>query len=293
MRGLLFLLALLFWTPAEGLEPLSSEEQAAFLLSVHEFLECSDCHSPDQPDRIPKIQVPILCGDCHPDPYSDYIRSVHWKKGNPQAICIDCHGTHNITPVQNPNSKAYRSLVCGTCHMGPKENFDAGPHKAGMEKIGALACSSCHSNHNVQPPTIALMEDQCAACHATNTPAFAMGQRVKSRFTALRDTLFLAEAEIAHATTLGLNTRRAESSLQNAHAGLAQTRLIWHILNEDAVHTTAKQAAQSANSARALVAELLNDQRLRRIGLTIAWAVILINVVLLYLKHRRLESEED
>jgi len=177
--------------------------------------------------------------------------------------------------------------------MGPKVNFDAGPHKAGLEKIGALACSSCHSNHNVQPPTIALMEDQCAACHATNTPAFAMGQRVKSRFTALRDTLFLAEAEIAHATTLGLNTRRAESSLQNAHAGLAQTRLIWHNLNEDAVHTTAKQAAQSANSARALVAELLNDQRLRRIGLTIAWAVILINVVLLYLKHRRLESEED
>lgn len=293
MKPMLFFLLALLVTRSEGLEPLSTEEQAAFLKSVHDFLECTDCHAEDQPDRIPKTRVPLLCGDCHPDPYSDYIRSVHWKNGEAETICTDCHGAHDITPVKRPDSRAYRSLVCGTCHIGPKENFDAGPHKAGMEKIGALACASCHSNHNVQRPTVAMMEDECAACHATDTPAFALGGRVKARFSVLRDTLSLAQSEIAHARTLGLNTRPANHTLQTARAEFLQTRLVWHSLNEDAIHATAKGAIESANGARAQIADLFESRRLRRIGLAIAWAIILINIALLYLKHRRLETETN
>ena len=166
-----------------GLEPLPPEQESDFYKSAHGFMDCKDCHFSDQPDSIPRNRIPLLCADCHPKPFDDYILSIHWKEKRPEAVCVDCHGVHNILMVKNPESIAFRSLVCGGCHIGPKENFDRGPHKEGMENSKALACASCHDNHKVQRPTISNMEENCAQCHSEASREFEMGQRVKIQFS--------------------------------------------------------------------------------------------------------------
>ena len=283
--------SLTFCPEARALEPLLPEAQAAFAGGVHEYLGCEGCHEAGQPDRIPRSIIPGLCGDCHPDPFGDYSASVHWGQGKAHAVCIDCHGIHGITFVTRPDSRAYRSLVCATCHIGPGENFDRSPHRAGMEKTGALACASCHGNHNVQHPTIALVEPACAECHPQDSPPFQMGQTVKARFSSVRDTLALAESAIARAHTLGINARRPRETLREARAGFARARLVWHSLQQDEIETAAQRSIQTAQQALEGVSERLESRRLRRLALGIAWAVILFNVLLLYLKNTKLKMQ--
>ncbi|MDA0745150.1 MAG: multiheme c-type cytochrome [bacterium] len=276
-----------------ALEPLPPEENAAFLNSVHEIIGCESCHLTDTPDHIPRKEIPQICGDCHPNPIKDYQQSVHWNTSPPAAVCTDCHGSHNITLVRRPDSKAYRSLVCGTCHIGPKEQFDRGPHREAMEKTGALACASCHSNHNVQRPTIAQIEPACLQCHTQNSPAFQMGQHVENLFTNVRDTLALASGHLAHADSLGMNTRRPEETLHEARAGFTRARLVWHSLNTTEIETETHAAASLAQQASENASDLLSSHHLRRLGLVLAWAVILANILLLYLKKRRLEKPQN
>ncbi len=276
---------------ARALEPLPPEAQAAFTGGVHEYLGCEGCHEAGQPDRIPRSDIPRLCGDCHPVPFGDYSKSVHWGQGKANTVCIDCHGIHGITFVKRPDSRAYRSLVCATCHIGPGENFDRSPHSAGMEKTGALACASCHSNHNVQHPTIARVEPACAECHPQDSPPFQMGQAVKTRFSHVRDTLSLVESAIARADRLGIHVRRPQETLQEARSEFARARLVWHSLQQDEIETAAQRSINTAQKALEGVSERLESRRLRRIGLGIAWTVILFNVLLLSLKHRRLNRE--
>lgn len=272
---------------ARALEPLPPDEQAAFSRSVHEIIGCESCHLPGLPDSIPRGEIPRVCGDCHPNPFKDYTLSVHWKDLG--AVCADCHGAHDITLVRRPDSRAYRSLVCGACHIGPKEHFDRGPHREGMERTGALACASCHSNHNVQRPTIARIEPACAGCHPKTTPEFRMGQQVEALFSGLQDSLALAQARIDRAAALGLNTRRPGQALQEARAGFTRARLVWHGLQTAEIEAEVQQAAGIARQATSQASELLAAHRLRRIGLAAFWAFILANIALLYLKKRRIE----
>lgn len=275
---------------AEALAPLSPAEQAAFNSSVHEYIGCEGCHEPDRTDRLPRKAIPNTCGDpCHPDPLNEYTASVHREGEAPGAVCTDCHGVHGITPVRRPDSRAYRSLVCGTCHPGPKAHFDRGPHFAGMEKTGAPACASCHGNHRVQRPTIALVEPACLQCHPRNSAAFGMGQQVKARFSGLRDTLAMAESAIARAGALGINVKRPEQTFRDARAGFTRARLVWHGLQADEIEVEADRAASTAQKAIAQVLERLESRRLRRFGLGIAWVVILANIVLLYRKKRQVD----
>jgi hypothetical protein len=275
---------------ARALEPLPPAEQAAFYKGVHGYIGCGSCHEPDRPDRIPRQEVPKTCGTpCHPTQLSDYTTSVHWEGESPGAVCIDCHGIHGITPVKRPDSRAHRSLVCGTCHLGSKENFDRGPHKEGLEKSGALACASCHSNHRVQRPTIDLVEPACLQCHPQDSPAFGVGQSVKTRFTTVRDTLALAATNTARAGALGVNVQRPRETLREAWAGFARARLVWHSLQMDEIEGATDQTLSTAPKALVQVSDLLASHRLRRLGLVIAWSVILANIALLYLKKRKVD----
>jgi hypothetical protein len=46
----------------------------------------------------------------------------------PVAVCTDCHGIHDITKVDDPNSTVMQAnlvKVCQRCHAGAAENFPA------------------------------------------------------------------------------------------------------------------------------------------------------------------------
>ncbi len=283
-------LPLLAFHDAHALQDLGPDEHAAFLRSVHELIGCEGCHEPGQPVSIPRESIPAMCGDpCHNEQLQDYSVSVHWDEARPGAVCIDCHGIHDMAPVRMPESRAYRSLVCGNCHAGPMENFSSGPHKFGMETTGALACASCHSNHNVRHPTVGGVEAACLKCHARPSSAFEMGQNVKLLFSGLRDSLDQARISIDLAGELGVDLKRPRQTIQEARTEFTQARLVWHGLQVDEIEASADRSAVLVRKAMDQVSGLLKTRQNRRLGLVLVWVFILINVGLLWVKKRQVD----
>jgi predicted CXXCH cytochrome family protein len=117
---------------------------------------CTDCHRShnigDPRTTTFKLATPELCGNCHTNErimkkygvstnvLSTYLADFHGvtaslrKTGTastgtgPVAVCTDCHGIHDITKVDDPNSTVMQAnlvKVCQRCHAGAAENFPA------------------------------------------------------------------------------------------------------------------------------------------------------------------------
>ncbi len=105
---------------------------------------CTDCHTAHQITHAssPRFMLDIIngCGQCHDSPdatgkrvgtyYATYAASYHGqvtKLGTTRAAqCSDCHGSHDIRPLNDPQSRvAKANLVstCGACHPGATEKF--------------------------------------------------------------------------------------------------------------------------------------------------------------------------
>ena len=118
---------------------------------------CTDCHrshdiaDPRTADWL--LKTPELCGKCHtneplmqkyglsPNVLSTYLADFHGMsaslsaksgalpdKQNLTALCIDCHGVHNITRADDPSSpvlKANLVRTCQKCHPGAPDTFPA------------------------------------------------------------------------------------------------------------------------------------------------------------------------
>ena len=162
---------------------------------------CIDCHShhdirrkSQQDSPVYKTHVAETCGRCHGEEQARWKVSVHAKavleKGDVAApTCNDCHGNHGAVP---PGVEAI-SFVCGRCHAREAELFRKSPkHEAWAkhnEMMSGMSCATCHAegvraqvavtqfsecitcheNHGVVRPTVALLgtlpETPCAFCH--------------------------------------------------------------------------------------------------------------------------------
>jgi hypothetical protein len=159
------------------------------------------------------------------DQYAHWRQSVHARalleKGDLSApTCNKCHGNHGATP---PGVDSI-ALVCGQCHGREAQLFRSSRKRADFEahnemlaqagaagcaacheapapqaELGAHAlseCTSCHSNHGVVRPTVALFAPlpatPCAFCHevpeslAKELPEPAASRR---RYERTRDSL--------------------------------------------------------------------------------------------------------
>ncbi len=170
-------------------------------------LTCRTCHSDAErmagytlDDGTP---IPI-------DQYELWRRSVHAaalldREDLSAPTCNDCHGNHGARP---PGLDSV-SFVCGQCHgreatlfrqSGKKHGFEA--HNDLLEGADTCAdchssevitavsgvrhfteCETCHGNHAVIRPTVALLgplpETPCDFCHAS--PAPSEGEEVEQR----------------------------------------------------------------------------------------------------------------
>lgn len=70
------------------------------------------------------------CGNCHEQLAKEYLMSLHGQLTNlghgPAAKCSDCHGAHDILPVNHPQSHVFgenRIATCSKCHPGANANF--------------------------------------------------------------------------------------------------------------------------------------------------------------------------
>ena len=118
---------------------------------------CTDCHGAphyivpktDKDSMVNHANMLHTCGKCHEDTkitekyhLSEYViekykESFHGKKyllGHKKVpICNDCHGSHKIVKIDDPNSPVAgsgKAATCGKCHKGAGEKFAAAPaHK--------------------------------------------------------------------------------------------------------------------------------------------------------------------
>ena len=184
--------------------------------SVHGKAEigCADCHGgdPSANDLIlsmssengyigvpPRNQTPGICGGCHSDvermrqynlptdQYAKYIQSIHGakiKEGDISvAVCVDCHGSHDVKKVADPTSAVYPlniPALCASCHsetvlMEPYkiptnqlEVYEESVHGVALlvnNDFRSPSCTSCHGSHAAKPPTSDEVVNVCGNCH--------------------------------------------------------------------------------------------------------------------------------
>ncbi|MGO9245565.1 MAG: multiheme c-type cytochrome [Verrucomicrobiia bacterium] len=210
---------------AEGISCLicHTNEMHQFSASAHAQagLNCVDCHGGDpkatdvtahatdnfkRPDN--KKAIAELCASCHSDvrrmnPYglptdqlARYKTSKHGEQlfeHNDQnvAVCIDCHGVHDILSPKTPGSHVYPTNIpqtCGQCHSNAKlmdqyklpsdivAQYKTSYHATMLfEKsdLSAPTCVTCHGSHGASPPGTAQVGEVCGKCHVRQRELFA------------------------------------------------------------------------------------------------------------------------
>lgn len=127
--------------------------------------------------------------------------SRYWTSGHGQrlrndgdervAVCIDCHGVHDIRPGRSPESRTHPFNVpdtCASCHGRAELMADYGlpaeivdEYRASVHgqllieqgDSGAPTCATCHDNHAAMPPGFASVGAVCGQCHTHTAEAFA------------------------------------------------------------------------------------------------------------------------
>jgi cytochrome b subunit of formate dehydrogenase len=174
---------------------------------------CIDCHSsegtahhilaPIYPNStIYHFNISGTCGQCHQQVRDEYERGVHGQaavRGETDTpVCIDCHGSHAILPVDDPKSRVnpvrVSLTVCAPCHEDEQLNIKYGlptnimrswRHSYhGLKSTDGdprvANCSSCHRAHLILPasnPVSSISHDNvhstCSKCHVSITPELA------------------------------------------------------------------------------------------------------------------------
>ena len=95
---------------------------------------CSDCHSTHSiakpNDEAGRVAITEQCGNCHQENLETYAETYHGKITQlgygETAKCYDCHGSHAIKRVNEPDSKVHngnRLETCQTCHVDATQGF--------------------------------------------------------------------------------------------------------------------------------------------------------------------------
>jgi hypothetical protein len=150
--------------------------------------------------KATRYEVPERCGTCHSkvsvmNPYglptdqwaqyksSGHGRALYEKKDDRVAVCIDCHGVHDIRKASDPLSPVSPSKVpstCGRCHADARlmasfslsarvvEEYARSVHGQGLLERGDTGmphCATCHGSHSAVPPGFRDVGHVCGRCH--------------------------------------------------------------------------------------------------------------------------------
>ncbi len=192
-------------------------------------ITCADCHGGDPTsDRMgiamdrtkgfigkpSRDQTVGLCGSCHADPermrsynlptdqYSKYWTSVHGQRlaaaqDTQVAICIDCHGSHDIKKASDPTAAVYPLNVpalCSSCHADtakmkpygiPTDQFEVysksvhGVALLESSDTRAPSCASCHGSHAAKPPRDTEVVEVCGKCHTATQDLYLQSRHAE------------------------------------------------------------------------------------------------------------------
>jgi thiosulfate reductase cytochrome b subunit len=171
-----------------------------FIKGDKDVATCHNCHGDhyiklvkEPESMVYPLNLPLTCGKCHgneklakkhnipiPDAYQKYLKSVHGKgllKSGlilVSATCNDCHGTHDIKSIDNPQSTLFRPNVpstCGKCHVGVVKEYKESIHGVLLAKgnKSVPVCTDCHATHEIKrtdKPEFKLdIIRECGGCH--------------------------------------------------------------------------------------------------------------------------------
>ena len=150
--------------------------------SAHAAITCVSCHADlakttewPHPEKLQRAS----CGTCHGAQGTNYEDSVHGRAVARSGLavaprCSTCHGSHDVRPVQNPDSSVHRSKIagtCTTCHEGIEALYAKSVHAQplGPGHTAAAVCSDCHTAHRIQRSDTDAWRrsviDECGTCH--------------------------------------------------------------------------------------------------------------------------------
>ena len=218
-------------------------------------ISCSACHGGDATEtnmnismnasrgfkvRVTRQGIPEYCARCHSnsnfmgsydpqlrvDQFAKYTNGVHGKllaAGRKRAAeCVDCHGIHQIRPPGDPLSTASPqriSKTCAKCHASTAEAFANTKHGQLFVDQRRPGCTVCHSSHDTQPATTAMLTGSaavCARCHREGTPPARLAEEMAKILTGLeaagpdkKDALARARVAV-HSLTLQAMQQAAE-----------------------------------------------------------------------------------
>ncbi len=235
-------------TPAPGSPPRSLwVDTEALAKSVHADFECVDCHPDASEAPHPHPPAAASCESCHPDAQDAVASTVHGQalaRGDAAAPrCGDCHGAHDILPVDDPRSPVHPlgvASTCARCHSSPDFAKQHTPvvsdplaqYRDSVHGIAILternpkaaSCTSCHGSHEIrdnQDPASSIFPANvartCGTCHereladyrrSVHGEAFARGVREAPTCT---DCHGEHHVEAASAATSPVNPRHVSA----------------------------------------------------------------------------------
>ncbi|MGA2955121.1 MAG: cytochrome c3 family protein [Thermodesulfobacteriota bacterium] len=178
--------------------------EEAFKSSVHGAagMGCTDCHQEAKPNVHPAEGFPeVSCANCHQDAAEAYKKTSHGmmlESGMEQAPkCQDCHTSHYIRKVTDPQSPVQASRlseVCAQCHEAakpPRGFFTSlatyrimGHPKTDLEyRYNTRGCANCHPQNTGHPQKEG-RNPPCVKCHdpSASTPLLLGPSHLKMSF---------------------------------------------------------------------------------------------------------------
>ncbi len=121
------------------------------------------------------LQATEGCRACHDEYFEESVDSAHARVlagGNPNApVCVDCHGSHGITPPDEPRARI--SETCADCHLSVYTTYRTSVHGEALNEESnpdVPTCVDCHGVHNVVGPRDPNFRNDtiviCGSCHA-------------------------------------------------------------------------------------------------------------------------------
>ncbi len=307
-----------------------TEEQFARDIHSQKGLTCVSCHGGDDTKldmdsmskaagyrgKIQRNQIPEFCGRCHSDgaymrqynpslrtdQLAQYKTSVHGKKlaqGDTKvAVCVDCHGVHDLRPASDPQSKVHPLNVaqtCSRCHSNaatmkeykiPTNQFalySKSVHHDAMTVRGDLSaptCTTCHGNHGAAPPGVDSVQNVCSTCHVFQDQMYEKSTHKAAFQKAALPGCVVCHSnhDVRHPTDAKLGTGSEGVCMQCHKTGdvcdLARAKILGELTQLDEAIKSANKVLNVAESSGMEVSEARLGQDQARDSLTKARVTI-------------------
>ncbi len=270
--------------PAHSIKPPSDPTSTVYPVNVVET--CGACHA--DPQRMGRYGIPT-------DQKKEYLQSIHWKKLSDEGdlsapTCNDCHGNHGAAPP----GVAWVGNVCGECHTVMANLFQQSFHSDILAMLGRPGCATCHGNHRIVEPTDTLLGvgegSACGRCHDEKSAGGKIAIEMRGLIDSLRVALFEADSILTRAANAGMEVSQAQFDLKSAGTALVRARTAIHSFSVDSVKAAVDEGLRVASAAYGRGRAALRELRIRRTGLAVSVAIILMLIVGLVLKIRELEA---